>query len=81
MPALQHADTANFRKNIASACRSGSIQAVADKAEITRVHLSRIIHGHATPSIDVAARLAQAVDIPLAGLLVEPENFSEKVAQ
>lgn len=60
----------NFRDNVGSLCEEhGEIQRIADKAGISRVYLSKIIHGRATPTLDIAAQIATALDMPLASLL------------
>ncbi|MGH7744294.1 MAG: helix-turn-helix domain-containing protein [Candidatus Dormibacteria bacterium] len=58
-----------FRRNVAALCAAlGGIQRVATEAGISRVYLSRIIHGHAQPTIGVAGRIADAVGLPLGDL-------------
>lgn len=71
----------NFRNNVAALCAEhGEIQRIAVKAGITRVYLSKIIHGKATPSIDVASSVAKALELPLADLLDSPKVLSKKLA-
>lgn len=66
-------ETIVFRANVAAICEEhGAVQAVATKAKITRVYLSKIIHGHATPSLDIAAKISEAVGIPLARMISRP---------
>jgi len=75
---MAHANTEFFRRNLAALCAEhGSVQALADKAGLTRVYLSRIIHGRSVPTIDVAARIADALEVPLSSLL---EKSSRKFA-
>jgi transcriptional regulator with XRE-family HTH domain len=66
-----------FRNNVATLCAEhGRIQEVADKAKISRVHLSRIINGHATPTIEIALQIADALGFSLTDLLsAHPKNF------
>jgi transcriptional regulator with XRE-family HTH domain len=41
---------------------------VADKALVAREYLSKVESGHRNPSLDVLARLAQALDVSLEDL-------------
>lgn len=71
-----------FRKNVAMLCaQHGRIQSVADAARISRVHLSRIAHGKATPTIEIALYIADALGYSLADLMSSHPNkfFSESV--
>lgn len=70
MQDMAHKQTETFRANLGSLCAEhGRVQEIADKAGLSRIHLSRIIHGHCVPTLDVAAKIADAVGVPLAGLL------------
>lgn len=72
----------NFRANVGALCAEhGEIQRIADKAGITRVYLSKIIHGKATPTLDVAAKVASALDMPLSLLLDSPKKLSGILAR
>lgn len=74
---MAQAQTERFRRNLEFLCAEhGQVQAIADKAGVSRVYVSRIIHGRSVPSIDIAARIADAVGIPLADLL---EKSSKKL--
>jgi transcriptional regulator with XRE-family HTH domain len=46
-----------------------SVQALADLAGMRRSYLSRILHGHHSPSERVMTRIANALGIELAKLL------------
>ena len=82
MRGLPRRDTTNFRLNLAVLCAEhGEIQNVSKRANITRPYLSKIIHGHATPTIDVASRVAYALGIALSDLLLAPKEFSKIVAK
>jgi thiol-disulfide isomerase/thioredoxin/transcriptional regulator with XRE-family HTH domain len=60
---MLHEQTVNFRENLAALCAGyGQVQRLADEAKLSRVYLSRLIHGHCVPSLDVAARIATRVD-------------------
>lgn len=75
---MAHIHTERFRKNLEFLCSEhGQVQALADKAGLSRVHVSRIIHGRSVPTIEVAAKLADALKIPLSALL---EKNSRKLA-
>lgn len=53
-----------FRKNLAALC-AGRQDEVAKAAGISRVHLSRIINGHACPSLEIAAKLCKVLGVSL----------------
>ena len=76
---MPQAETERFRKNLAHACREhGEIQNIADKAGVSRVFVSRIINGHAVPSLDVAARLADAAGFSLGDMVEKnPKKFAQ----
>lgn len=71
-----------FRKNVATLCAEhGRIQEVADRAKISRVYLSRIVNGHATPTIEIALQISDALGYPLSDLLsAHPKNFFAETA-
>lgn len=78
---MAHLQTEVFRANIGSLCAEhGRVQEVADKAGLSRIHLSRIIHGHCVPTLDVAAKIADAVGIPLDRLLKKSSKKSMATA-
>ena len=67
---MAHVKTERFRKNLEVICSEhGQVQAIASKAGLSRVYVSRIIHGRSIPTLDVAAKIADAVGIPLSALL------------
>lgn len=67
---MAHPDTEIFRENVAELCAEhGQIEETANRAGISRVYLSRIINGHATPTLDIAAKIAEALKKPLPALL------------
>lgn len=67
---MAHKQTEVFAANLAALCAEhGKVQEVADKAELSRVYVSKIIHGHAVPTLDVAARIAESLGISLADML------------
>ena len=75
---MAQVQTERFRKNVGVLCAEhGRIQEIAEKAGLSRVYLSRVINGHAVPTIDVAARIADALGAPLGELL---EKSSKKFA-
>lgn len=41
-----------------------TITAVADLCKVSRPHLSRMEHGKATPTAELAVRLERAIDLP-----------------
>jgi len=60
-----------FRANL-RALVDGSQDKIAESADISRKHLSQILNGHVNPTLEVACRLAKAVNRPLAVLVSEP---------
>ena len=71
-------DVRNFQRNARTVCqrRRGEVCRLAKRAGISRVYLSQIIHGHARPSLAIAAKIARAADVPLAALMGSPKDFS-----
>lgn len=71
-----------FRNNVATLCAEhGRIQEVADQAKISRVYLSRIINGHATPTIEIALQISDALGYSLADLLsAHPKKYFAETA-
>lgn len=67
---MPHWQTEVFRVNLSAICAEhGKIQEIADAAGLSRVFVSRIVHGHSVPTIDVAARIAEAAGFQLSDLL------------
>jgi transcriptional regulator with XRE-family HTH domain len=54
--------------------RDTTMEDIAEKAHITREHLSRILNGHYTPKITVAEDIAQALGLSLVELLAEKKS-------
>jgi transcriptional regulator with XRE-family HTH domain len=78
MQPAQRRQVRNFRKNLAILCADhGAITLTAAAAGITRVYLSRIIHGHSVPTLGVAGDLADALAVPLGDLVGSTENFTK----
>lgn len=72
----------HFRKNVAKLCAGyGEVQRIAVKAGITRAYLSKVIHGRATPSIDVALDIAEALELDLGVLFESPTKFAKHLPQ
>jgi len=66
-----------FQKNLEVLCKEhGRIQEVASAAGVSRVFLSRVIHGHAVPTIEIALRIADAVGVSLSDLLSTRQKIS-----
>ncbi len=69
----------NFRKNVLQQVEDGvSISHIAESADVSRPHLSRILHGYAVCSLPVAERIAFALGISL-DLLILPAR--KKISQ
>ena len=75
-------EVVNFRKNLAELCAEhGAIQRIADAASLSRVYLSNIIHGHATPTLESAGKIASALSVPLGVLVDAPSNLKKNLAK
>lgn len=75
---MAHKQTTHFRANLAAFCSErGDIQSLATKAGLSRVYLSRIINGHAEPSLEIASRIADAAEVPLSVMIASRKEFSE----
>ena len=70
-----------FHANLLAVCkgRRGIIQQIADDTGFTRAHVSRIIAGKASPTLESAAKISKAVGYDLGDLLEKPKDF-RKVA-
>lgn len=80
MQVMAHRQTEVFVANLAGICAEhGKVQEVADAAKLSRVYVSRIINGHAIPTLDVAARIAEALGKTLAEML--QKKSGRKLAQ
>jgi XRE family transcriptional regulator, regulator of sulfur utilization len=51
-----------------------SQELLAEKADLNRSYLGEVERGRAIPSLNTAAKLASALDIPLSGLLAHCEQ-------
>jgi transcriptional regulator with XRE-family HTH domain len=73
------AEVDRFRQNLKVVCgEHGSIQEIAEAAEIHRVYLSRILKGDQVPSLEIAARIAEAAGLSLQDMLADPTRFAKK---
>lgn len=55
-----------FRENLEFACESrGSTSDIIRKSDVARSHFYKILRGETVPTLDVAARIAAAVGVPL----------------
>ena len=67
---MAHWQTEVFAANLASVCAEhGKVQEVATAANLSRVYVSKIINRRAVPTLDVAARIAEALGKTLAEML------------
>lgn len=74
---LAHRQTERFRKNLGRICAEhGDIQRIADLAGMTRAYISNIIHGKVSPSLENAAKIADACELSLTDMLAEQKDFS-----
>lgn len=73
------AEVARFRENLQVVCSEhGSILEIAEAAKVHRVYLSRILSGKQVPSLEIAARIAEAAGLSLSDMLADPVRFSRK---
>lgn len=54
---------------------------LADSAGITRVQLSRIIHGKSKTTIDTCEALATAIGLPADSLFMTPSRFQKMLSE
>ena len=54
-----------------------SVSDLADIAQVRRSYLSRLLHGHHSPSLDIAEKIATACGLPLYEMLTPK---SEKIS-
>ena len=72
----------NFRHNVGTLCAEyGEVQRIAVKAGITRAYLSKVIHGRATPSMEVALDISEAVEIDMALLMESLSKFAKRFSK
>ncbi|MBW3599431.1 MAG: helix-turn-helix domain-containing protein [Planctomycetes bacterium] len=76
---MASADTKRFVANLRLVCSErGSIQEIAERADVARGYLSRVLHGKQVPSLDVASQIAEAAGLSLSEMVKEPAIFSKK---
>ena len=54
--------------------RGWTLEALAERAEMTKSYLSKVERGHSTPSIAVAMKLAKALGVDVGELFGDPEG-------
>ncbi|MFV2117926.1 helix-turn-helix domain-containing protein [Streptomyces sp. Act-28] len=54
-----------------------TLEALAERAGVTKSYLSKVERGHSTPSIAVSAALARALDAPLDSLFADSEQLTD----
>lgn len=76
---MWHKRVEYFRRNLGYLCRDrGGVSRAAEKARVSRVYVSYVLHGRHAPSLDVALRLADAVGVSLVDLLNHPRKFRQR---
>lgn len=79
MTDMAQEQTERFQRNMARLCEGyGRSTKIAIAAGISREHLSRLVRGKMVPGLDLAIRLAAAVDVPLTELLTTELEPAEK---
>ena len=69
-----------FSKNLASLTEEyGAVSRLAEHMEWSRVHMSRVIHGHVAVSMEDAEKIAKYVGYSLSDLLLPPRKFSQNL--
>jgi len=66
-----------FRRNLAAWLDQAgeSKRSFASRTGLSRSHLDKILAGDCSPSLDVAGRIAEAIELDLASLISEPANI------
>jgi len=67
-----------FRENLLRFAEGRTQAVIAAAAQISPVHLNRIMRGHTSPTLPVVANLARALKVPLTTLLTDPKLFDLK---
>ena len=67
----------NFRINVRVAMARAKLSqgALAEKAEVSRPYLNRILKEKQDPSLDVCDRIADALKMPIGDLVASPRKF------
>lgn len=77
---MAHEITERFRRNLRTLCEGyGRARQVSEAAGISREHLSRLMHGKTVPGLDLAVRLAQALEVRIEDMLLEDVEPAEKL--
>jgi transcriptional regulator with XRE-family HTH domain len=69
---------ANFAQNLRSKCREIGLthRELAERADVHYVHVSRILCGHTSPSVEVCEKLARAAGMRPDSAFLPPEKNS-----
>lgn len=70
---MAQADLDNFRENLRILCE-GRQGEIAEAVGIHRVHLSRIINGHSSTTIETACDIARELGVSVADLVRRPRR-------
>lgn len=54
-----------------------TLEALAERAGVTKSYLSKVERGHSMPSIAVSTALARALDVPLDSLFADTERLAD----
>jgi transcriptional regulator with XRE-family HTH domain len=57
-----------------------TVQELADKCGMRRGALSRIIHGHHSPTVDTVERIATALEVDIDLIFADPEKILTTVS-
>jgi transcriptional regulator with XRE-family HTH domain len=73
----------NFRTNLRTVIEDRRIsqRRLAESADVSLTYVSEILTGRSCPTVDIAERLAQAVELDLQDLFEEPRAFARKMFQ
>lgn len=55
--------------------RSMTLKAFSEQSGISQPNLSNYINGNISPTLDMLARIAESLDVPITHLLEEPEEL------
>lgn len=65
--------TTNIRRFMQE--QSLTVQELADRCEMKRGALSRIIHGHHSPTVDTVERIARALQVDIDLIFADPDKI------
>lgn len=70
--------TARFRINVNRSMKTQNVSQVelAKRTGVTRPHLNRVLNGVNLPSLELAAKIAEAIGVPLSDLVATRQSVA-----